>query len=196
MKNLTKLKNVYLFTLLIALSVTLCAAQNEKSKETKFNLIVTDKKGDFINDLAKDDISVLIDGKEQTNFTLERETLPLLYMISVDNSGSMRVYLDEIIAAAKTIVGKNKAEDLTSLMRFVSADKIKPLDKFSSDRNYLSNILDGYYIEGGQTALIDAIYKSVEIVAAQKAPHENFRRAVVVISDGEDRDSFYTRAKL
>jgi len=198
MKNLIKLKTgrLYIFVLLIFLSGVVCLAQNEKMRETKFNLIVTDKKGNFVNSLSKNDISVFIDGKEQTDFTLETENPPLLYMIAVDNSGSMRLFLEAIITAAKTLVEKNKAEDLTSLMRFISADKIQPLEKFTSDRDSLFKILDAYYIEGGQTALVDAIYKSVELVAAQKAANDNTRRVVVVISDGEDRDSFYTKSKL
>ena len=183
--------------LIFFLLILLTAFEGLARTETKINLIAVDKSGDLVSGLAKEEISVFIDGKEQPNFVLEKETLPLIYMIALDNSGSMRLLIDDIKEAARILIEQNQPEDLTSLMRFVSSDKIQMLEKFSSDKNYLLSKFEMFYAEGGQTALTDAIYKSVQAVAAQpNKDGKNYRRIVVVVSDGEDRASAYTMQQL
>ena len=58
--------------------------------------------------------------------------------------------------------------------------------------------LDSLYVEGGQTAIIDAVYLTAEHVAEYKKGNDNDRRrrALIVITDGEDRSSFYSQEKL
>ena len=54
------------------------------------------------------------------------------------------------------------------------------------------------YTEGGQTAIIDAVYLTAEHVAEYKKGDDNDRRrrALIVITDGEDRNSFYNQEQL
>ena len=201
---MNSIKESFILTLLVIFSSLICFGQTEssvkkndtQSPSEKINLIVTDKEDNVVNNLTKEEISLFIDGKEETNFTLEKETIPLLFMISVDNSGSLRLLLDDMLKTTKSIIEQNKQKDLTALMRFVSTDKIQITEKFSSDKDYLYRKLDLFVVEGGQTALIDAIYKSVQIVAGQTGGETNYRRAVVVISDGEDRKSLYKQEQL
>jgi len=58
--------------------------------------------------------------------------------------------------------------------------------------------LDSFYVEGGQTAIIDAVYLSAEHVSEYKKGDEGDRRrrALIVITDGEDRNSFYKQEQL
>ena len=58
--------------------------------------------------------------------------------------------------------------------------------------------LDSLYVEGGQTAIIDAVYLSAERVSEYKKGDDNDRRrrALIVITDGEDRNSFYKEPQL
>src|SRR5262245_3645176 len=58
--------------------------------------------------------------------------------------------------------------------------------------------LDSFYVEGGQTAVIDAVYLSAEHVSEYKKGDEGDRRrrALIVITDGEDRNSFYKQEQL
>lgn len=206
MKNSHKFKieNCLVLLLVFAFGNLICFAQNEKNVEnpenktveSKFNLIVTDKDNNFVTDLGEEDISVLIDGKQLSEFSLEKETAPLFYMLAMDNSGSLRLQFENIINSVKTIIKKNKPEDLTALLRFVSKDTIQTTGKFSNDQNYLFRNLDNFFVEGGQTALIDAIYKSIQIVNDQKGVSDGSRRIVLVISDGEDRDSDHSQEQL
>src|SRR4029434_4947883 len=59
--------------------------------------------------------------------------------------------------------------------------------------------LDSFYVEGGQTAIIDAVYLSAEHVSEYKKDDplaDRRRRALIVITDGEDRNSFYKQEQL
>ena len=62
----------------------------------------------------------------------------------------------------------------------------------------LIDALDGLYTEGGQTAVIDAVYLSAERLAEYKKGDDNDRRrrALIVVTDGEDRISFYKQEQL
>ena len=59
--------------------------------------------------------------------------------------------------------------------------------------------MDNLYIEGGQTAIIDAVYLAVENIdeyEKEKNAIEKKRRALILVSDGEDRNSYYNEKQL
>jgi Ca-activated chloride channel family protein len=59
--------------------------------------------------------------------------------------------------------------------------------------------LDNLYIEGGPTAIIDAVYlaaQNVDEYERTRNPNDRKRRALILVSDGEDRDSFYKEQQL
>ena len=168
-----------------------------QTNSEKLNVIVTDKSDNLIVDLRKEEITLLIDGKSQTVLSLEKEEPPLIYALAVDSSGSMRTIFGDVLNSAKSIISENQAEDETMLLSFISSDKIKATQNFNSDKNFLAKTIDGFAVEGGQTAVIDAIYMAVKKVSEHKKDDGKiYRRAVIVISDGEDRDSYYTEKQL
>lgn len=69
------------------------------------------------------------------------------------------------------------------------------MQEFTADKTLLNRGLDSLYVEGGQSAVVDAIYIAVQHVAKRRKSGDR-RRAVVVLSDGEDRASYYTADKL
>ena len=83
-------------------------------------------------------------------------------------------------------------------MRFISSDKIETEQDFTDKKELLIDALDNLYVEGGQTAVIDAVYLSAEHVAGYQKGDESDRRrrALIVITDGEDRNSFYKQEQL
>jgi Ca-activated chloride channel family protein len=122
---------------------------------------------------------------------------PLTYGLVVDNSGSVRADLSRVIGAAKVFVAGNAAEDETFVVRFVSSDNIEVLRDFTRDKAALSRALDDMYVEGGQTAIVDALYVSAEHLSKRAAGADaSRRRALVLLTDGEDRASFYRAEKL
>ena len=163
------------------------------------NVRVIDRNNRPINGLQKSDFKVFEEGNEQPIEFFSRSEVPTNYSLVLDNSGSLRQQLEKVIEAGKILVNGNKPEDETSVIRFISRDKITVEQPFTANKGDLNDTLDNLYIEGGQTAVIDAVYLAVqqlqEYEKSDKADDRK-RRAIVLVSDGEDRDSYFTEPQL
>jgi len=159
---------------------------------------VIDRNNRPINDVPRSDFHVFEDGVRQTIETFTREEVPISYGLAVDTSGSLRSQLQSVIDAGKTIINSNKAGDETFLVRFISSDNIETVQDFTANKELLMDGLESFYVEGGQTAIIDAVYLSAEHVSEYRKGNEGDRRrrALIVITDGEDRNSFYKQEQL
>ena len=159
---------------------------------------VIDRNNHPINNVPQGDFHVFEDGVAQSIETFTREEVPISYGLAVDTSGSLRSQLQSVIDAGKTIINSNKRGDETFLVRFISSDKIETVQDFTDNKELLNDGLDSFYVEGGQTAIIDAVYLSAEHVSEYRKGDESDRRrrALIVITDGEDRNSFYKQEQL
>ena len=162
------------------------------------NVRVIDRNNRPIDNVRQDEVHVFEDGVEQPMVFFSREEVPISYGLAVDTSGSLRTQLQSVIDAGKSIVNTNKPGDETFLVRFISSDKIITEQDFTSNQDLLIDALDQLYTEGGQTAVIDAVYLSAERLAEYKKGDDNDRRrrALIVVTDGEDRVSFYKPEQL
>jgi Ca-activated chloride channel family protein len=162
------------------------------------NIRVIDRNNRPINNVRESEFHVFEDGVPQPIESFSREEVPISYGLAVDTSGSLRSQLQSVIDAAKTIINSNKPGDETFLVRFISSDKIETVQDFTASQDLLMDGLDSLYVEGGQTAIIDAVYLTAEHVAEYKKGNDSDRRrrALIVITDGEDRSSFYSQEKL
>jgi Ca-activated chloride channel family protein len=159
---------------------------------------VIDRNNRPIDNVPKSEFHVFEDGVPQPIESFTREDVPISYGLAVDTSGSLRSQLQSVIDAGKTIVNSNKVGDETFLVRFISSDKIETVQDFTPNKELLMDGLDSLYVEGGQTAITDAVYLSAEHVSEYKKGDESDRRrrALIVITDGEDRSSFYRQEQL
>jgi Ca-activated chloride channel homolog len=159
---------------------------------------VIDRNNKPINDVPQAAFHVFEDGVPQPIENFTREEVPISYGLAVDTSGSLRSQLQSVIDAGKTIINSNKQGDETFLVRFISSDKIETVQDFTANKEALMDGLDGFYVEGGQTAVIDAVYLSAEHVSEYRRGDgdDRRRRALIVITDGEDRNSFYKQEQL
>ena len=159
---------------------------------------VIDRNNRPINNVRQDEFHIFEDGVPQPIEYFTREEVPISYGLAVDTSGSLRSQLPTVIEAGKTIINANRPGDETFLVRFISSDKIETVQDFTDKKEALIDGLDSFYIEGGQTAIIDAVYLSAEHVSEYKKTDEGDRRrrALIVITDGEDRNSFYKQEQL
>ena len=159
---------------------------------------VIDRFNSPINNVREGDFKVYEDGVLQPIFKVTREEVPISYGLAVDNSGSMRSQIDKVIEAAKSIVNSNKPGDETFLVRFIDSDKIETLQDFTPSKQALMDALDSMFIEGGQTAIVDAVYLSSEHVSRYKKTDfdDRRRRALILVTDGEERNSFYKKDQL
>jgi len=162
---------------------------------TRVNMLftVTDKKGRFITDLNKDDFDVIEGKRPQViqEFTAETD-LPLRIGILVDTSSSIRdrfkfeqeaaiQFLNSVVHPgvdkAMVVSFDTSAELVADLI-----DDGRKLDKAIRDLR-----------PGGGTSLYDAIFYACRDKLLQDQPRHKFRRAIVIVSDGEDNQSRYTR---
>lgn len=162
------------------------------------NVRVIDRNNRAVNDVRQDEFRVFEDGVPQKIEFASTEEVPISYGLAVDNSGSMRSQLDQVIEAAKIIVNTNKPGDETFLVRFIDNQKIETVQDFTPNKNLLLDSLDTLYIEGGQTAVVDAVLLSAQHVAQYKkgGASDRRRRVLIVVTDGEDRDSYYRQEEL
>jgi Ca-activated chloride channel homolog len=163
------------------------------------NVRVIDRNNRPINDLRDGDFKVFEDNVPQTLDTIIREEVPINYALVIDNSGSLRSQLEKVIEASKVIVSSNKPEDDVCVIRFVNSSKISIEQDFTSNKELVNDALDGLFVEGGATAVIDAVYLGTERVTdfeKDKSGTDRKRRALILVTDGEDRDSFYNEKQL
>ena len=162
------------------------------------NVRVIDRNNRPIDNVRKDDFHVFEDGMPQRVEFFTREEVPISYGLAVDTSLSLRSQIQSVIDAAKIIVNSNKKGDETFIERFISSDKINIEKEFTPNKDELLDAVDNLYLEGGQTAVIDGVYLAAEHVAEYKKGDDSDRRrrALIVITDGEDRASFYKEPQL
>lgn len=163
------------------------------------NVRVVDRNNRAINNLTQADFKVFEDNALQPIEFFSKSEVPTNYSLVIDNSGSLRFQLEKVIEAGKIIIGTNRPNDESSIVRFVSSDKIEIQQDFTSSKPDLFDALDNLYIEGGQTAIIDAVYLAAEKVDSyekSRNPNDLKRRALILVTDGEDRDSYYKEPQL
>ncbi len=164
--------------------------------EVNVLFIATDRHGKFVRNLNQNDFAIFDDHKPvQTIINFRRETdLPIEMGLLVDMSGSVQGrfgfekeaaigFLQHIIRPGYDrafVVGFNKESRLTQDF----TDKVPLL---SAGVQRLSN--------GGGTALYDAIYSACKEKLLREHSDHTIRKAIVILSDGEDNQSQYTRAQ-
>lgn len=162
----------------------------------ELSLIVTDKENKSLSNLRKEDIHVFEDNVEQTILSIETDQRPIDLGIAIDTTGSFRRLLPAAVQSAKLIVINRRPDDQIFIERFISSDKIEKVQDFTSDGDVLLKSLDTLYIEQGQTAVVDALYIAANYVAEHNKAAPGRRKAVVIMTDGEDRNSYYESEKL
>lgn len=162
----------------------------------RLNVIVSDESKRVVGDLRREDFRVEEDGVPQAITHFAREESPVSYTLVVDNSGSLRGVLDYILRACAALVSANRPGDETSLTRFVGSDQIEVPQDFTAEQWRLVRAIESMYVEGGQTAIVDAVYLSAQRVAERRTDEAGRRRALVLLTDGEDRSSYHKQSDL
>jgi VWFA-related protein len=162
---------------------------------TRVNLLftVSDKKGRFVTDLTKDDFEVIESKKPQSIMEFTAETdLPLRLAILIDTSNSIRDRFKFQQEAATDFINSvvRQGEDKGMVVSFdTSAELVADL---TDDPGALAKAVRSLR-PGGGTALYDAIFFACRDKLALDKPSHKFRRAIVILSDGEDNQSHWTR---
>ncbi len=147
---------------------------------------VVDKRGNFIEDLQIEDLEVFEDEISQSVRRFESmRDLPIRAGLVIDTSTSMMSQLRQVKKAAYRFFEQVlSARDRAALITF--NDEPRLAVRFTNDREILAGGLAELTAEG-ETALYDTIIFSLHYFAGLKG-----KRAIVVLTDGEDSNSTYT----
>jgi VWFA-related protein len=146
---------------------------------------VLDAEGHLVTDLPRENFRIFEDGMEQAIQFFSRGELPLRMVILVDTSGSMREKLALAQEAAVGFVRSLKAGDQVQVVEF--NDRVLTLAEFTSDFDRVEQAIRQTEAMGA-TSLYNAIYVSLKDLH-RESPEELDRRAIVVLSDGNDTKS-------
>jgi VWFA-related protein len=162
--------------------------------EVNIVFTVTDKHGRFVKDLKKEDFKVLDDEKPQQILSFRSETdLPLRVGLLIDSSNSIRdrfkfeqeaaiEFLNQIIRQRKDqafVIGFDTVAEVTQ-------DYTDNTEELAHGVRMLR--------AGGGTALYDAIYYACrEKLMNPPSSPDGTRRAIILLSDGDDNQSRVTR---
>jgi Ca-activated chloride channel family protein len=143
---------------------------------------VTDLKGQPVEGLTAADFAVDEDGQPQSVAVFAAGTLPLALAVAVDRSFSMsRERLAMVVSAVKELVGGLRADDEVMVLAIGSTtDIVAPLSRDHRRVQEALHTLEPW----GTTPLYDAAMAAID--AIQTA---NGRRALILLSDGDDRYS-------
>jgi Ca-activated chloride channel family protein len=169
---------------------------HKRVDEVNVLFIATDKHGKFVRDLNQTDFSILDDHKPpQSIINFRRETdLPLHLGLLIDVSGSVHSRFEFEQDAA-----------ISFLQHSIRAGFDKAfIDGFNTQSQLTQDFTDNVSLlaagvhklqDGGGTALYDAIYKACKEKFLKDRPDHPVRKAIVIVSDGEDNQSEVTRAQ-
>lgn len=170
-----------------------------ETEEISLNVRVVNDGNRPVNNLKESDFKIYEDNVVQPITFFTTAEIPIINALVIDNSRSLRFQLGKVLEAGKIMVAANRPKDESTIVRFVSKDKIEVVQDFTSNKSSLYNALDNLFVEGGQTAIIDAVYQTAKKVEQyQNSPKkEDVKlRSLILVSDGDDRGSLYKEAQL
>jgi VWFA-related protein len=136
---------------------------------------------------SKKDVKVYLDNKEIKDFdfnSVDTTKTPLTSMLVLDHSGSMAgAAMDNAKSAATQYVQKLQPNDQVGVIQF--SNTVEILANINTDKSASINAIAGISAKGN-TAIYDALNKAVNTVP------DCGRKAVIVLSDGDDTSSSST----
>lgn len=155
---------------------------------------VIDKSGHLITTLTKDAFTVLEDGKPQEIKVFRREDVPVSLGLIIDNSGSMRDKRAKVEAADLALIKESNPDDEVFVVNFNDEAFLDlPHNKnFTNNIKELEEALTRVDSRGG-TAMRDAVRMSIDHL--KEKAHKD-KRALIVITDGNDNSSIVTLENL
>jgi Ca-activated chloride channel homolog len=147
---------------------------------------VTDRRSAYVTGLSEADFAVFEDGVRQELAYFTRDPLPLTVSLLVDCSASMQENLSVAQEAGSRFIRALGPEDMGQVVQF--SDRVTPLLDFTNDRRVLESAIRSTRA-AGPTVLYNALYVTLKELRRHGSPEAPRRRAIVLLSDGEDTAS-------
>ena len=164
--------------------------------EVNVLFIATDKHGKFVRDLNQADFTILDDHKPpQSILNFRRETdLPLHLGLLIDVSGSVHSRFDFEQDAAISFLQHSIRAGFDKAFIVGFNNKSQMSQDFTDNVKLLSAGVHKLQ-DGGGTAIYDAVYHACKDKFLKDRNDHAVRKAIVIVSDGEDNQSEFTRAQ-
>jgi Ca-activated chloride channel family protein len=150
---------------------------------------VTTPDGVSVTNLTKDNFALAEDNVQQSITTFSKDDAPLSVGLVFDSSGSMHNKMLKSSEAVAKFFKTANADDEFFLVEFNERPKL--LVPFTPDSDEIYRRV-ARIRPFGRTSLLDAIH--LGMVQMKKA--RNFRKAIVVLSDGGDNRSRFTASEI
>lgn len=150
---------------------------------------VTDDMGRIVSGLRRDNFNIYDDQQPQPIMSFTNEDAACSVGLVFDTSGSMRNKMDKARLAARAFWEASNPEDEAFLVTFSNRPELRA--GFTRDFAKIQSALL-FAAPKGTTALIDAVHLAMQHL---KSAH-NSRKALLVISDGGDNNSRYSKARF
>jgi Ca-activated chloride channel family protein len=150
---------------------------------------VYDENSQLLTSLNKDEFELYENKVAQTLTSFAQTDVPSSIGIVLDSSGSMRNKMRRVEQAIDLFLSANNPENELFLVRF--DDEVELEEDFTKEVEDIRDAIGNIVVKGG-TALHDAIYLAVDKVQKGGEP----RKVLIVFTDGEDKDSYYTHEEL
>ena len=149
---------------------------------------VLDQSGQPLTGVAQDEFTVRENGQLQQISTFAAGQFPLSVAVALDRSFSMKgPRLETARSAARAFLGDLRSEDESMLIGIGSRTEVlAPLSRDRQAQLTALAALDAF----GSTGLYDSIVAAIEAIQPARG-----RRALIVLSDGDDRYSTVTAAQ-
>ena len=147
---------------------------------------VTDSRSRYVTDLKNDDFAVFEDGIKQDLSIFRHEDIPISLALVLDTSASMDEKMGQAQTAAVRFVKTLRPQDNAEVMQF--NDRTTVLQDFTPDHQKLEEAIKKTEASG-PTALHNALYVALKDLNKMKKAADLRRRAIVLLSDGEDTAS-------
>ena len=164
--------------------------------EVNVLFIATDKHGKFVRDLTQKDFTILDDHKPpQAILNFRRETdLPLHLGLLVDVSGSIDSRFDFEQGAATAFLQHTLRAGFDKAFVLGFNNHSELAQDFTDNVSLLSASVKKMH-DGGGTALYDAVYRACKEKFLKDRPERPVRKAIIIVSDGEDNQSEFSKAQ-
>jgi len=153
------------------------------------SVTVLDPQARLLAGLSRDKFSVFEDGVRQDIAYFEASDVPLDLALLIDSSVSMEPKLPFVQKAATGFVDALRDGDRAAVFAFNSY--VRPLQAFTTDRGLVRQAIQSTTAAGG-TALYNAVYVALRAFGKVAEDGRVRRRAIVVLTDGEDTASLLT----
>jgi Ca-activated chloride channel homolog len=159
------------------------------TKLVTLTVTVTDNLGRLVTGLEKEHFEIFDNKVKQNIEYFSTEDAPISVALVFDRSGSMKERINRSLSSLRKFINSSKDSDEYSLVTFNNTAKLSS-DFTRNAEELVSSLMMSE--TKGSTALFDAVYIGIEKAKLGR----NAKKAVLILSDGQDNSSRYSLKEL